>query len=161
MLAVFAGLARAADVVAGASDPAAATPREMFLAAGIGAMIACAVTSFFLAGRVTERTHVALAMLVVLIGGFCLFVLFGLVGRELPIAGFLVFLGLIGLFKLMNQFEIRRTRVPRTDKTSDEPVKERRGPSTRRPRESGGPELAPGLNRGQKTEIPGFPHARE
>lgn len=119
-LAVFAGSARAADVAAAASDPVAATPREMFLAAGIGAMIACAITSFFLAGRVRERTHVALAMLVVLIGGFCLFVLFGLVGREIPIAGFLVVLGLIGLFKLMNQFEIRRSRVPRTNKTSEE-----------------------------------------
>jgi hypothetical protein len=71
-------------------------------------MIACGVTSFFLAGRVTERTHVALAMLVVLIGSFCLFTLFGLVGREIPVAGSLVLLGLIGLFKLMNQFEIRR-----------------------------------------------------
>jgi uncharacterized membrane protein len=119
-LAVFAGSARAADVAAAASDPVAATPREMFLAAGIGAMITCAVTSFFLAGRVTERTHVALAMLVVLIGGFCLFVIFGLVGREIPIAGFLVVLGLIGLFKLMNQFEIRRGRVPRANKTSEE-----------------------------------------
>ena len=119
-LAVFAGSARAADVATGTSELVAATPREMVLAAGIGAMIACAVTSFFLAGRVTERTHVALAMLVVLIGGFCLFVLFGLVGREIPIAGFLVVLGLIGLFKLMNQFEIRRRRIPRTNKTSDE-----------------------------------------
>lgn len=119
-LAVFAGSARAADVAAAASDPVAATPREMFLAAGIGAMITCALTSFFLAGRVTERTHVALAMLVVLIGGFCLFVIFGLVGREIPIAGFLVVLGLIGLFKLMNQFEIRRSRVPRANKTSEE-----------------------------------------
>ena len=119
-LAVFAGSARAADVTAAASGPVAATPREMFLAAGIGAMITCAVTSFFLAGRVTERTHVALAMLVVLIGGSCLFVIFGLVGREIPIAGFLVVLGLIGLFKLMNQFEIRRGRVPRANKTSEE-----------------------------------------
>jgi hypothetical protein len=47
-------------------------------------------------------------MLVVLIGGFCLFTLFGLAGRKIPMAGALVLLGLIGLFKLMNQFEIRR-----------------------------------------------------
>jgi len=79
-----------------------------FLAAGIGAMIICGVTSFFLAGRVTGRTHATLAALVVLIGGFCLFTLFGLVGREIPVAGSLVLLGLIGLFKLMSQFEIRR-----------------------------------------------------
>jgi prepilin signal peptidase PulO-like enzyme (type II secretory pathway) len=91
----------------------------MFLAAGIGAMVMCGLTSFFLAGRVTERTHVALAMLVVLIGGFCLFALFGLVGREIPVAGALVLLGLIGLFRLMNQFEVRRNRTPRTKKGSD------------------------------------------
>jgi hypothetical protein len=108
ILAVLAGSARAAEVAAGTSDPVLVTPREMFLAAGVGAMIACGMTSFFLVGRVTERTHVALAMLSVLIGGFCLFILFGLVGREIPTAGALVLLGLIGLFKLMNQFEIRR-----------------------------------------------------
>jgi hypothetical protein len=119
VLAVFAGSAPAADVAVGASDPISVTPREMFLAAGIGVMAMCGLTSFFLAGRVTERTHVALAMLVVLIGGFCLFTLFGLVGREIPVTGALVLLGLIGLFKLMNQFEIGRNRTPRTKKGSD------------------------------------------
>ena len=74
ILAVLAGPARAAERSSGILDPAAITPRETFLAAGIGAMIACAVTSFLLAERVTERTHAALAGLVVLIGGFCLFI---------------------------------------------------------------------------------------
>ena len=115
-----AGSARAADLAAGASDFVSATPRELFLAAGIGAMIACGLTSFFLAGHVTERTHVALALLVVLIGGFCLFALFGMIGREIPVAGGLLFLGLIGLFKLMNQFEMRRGRTSRTKQTPDE-----------------------------------------
>jgi len=55
-----------------------------------------------------EFTHVALALLTVLIGAFCLFTLYGLAGREDPAAGALVVLGLIGVFKLMNQFEIRR-----------------------------------------------------
>ena len=100
--------ASAAEISSLIPDPSPITPRDVFLAAGIGAMIACGMTSFFLAGRVTERTHVALAMLVVLIGGFCLFTVFGLVGREIPVAGCLVLLGLIGLFKLMSQFEVRR-----------------------------------------------------
>ena len=73
-------------------------------------MIGCRMTSFLLAGRVTERTHVGLAMLVVLIGGVCLFALFGLVAREIPVVGCLVVLGLIGLFKLMIQFEVRRAK---------------------------------------------------
>ena len=110
VLAVLAAPAGAAERSSCILDPAAITPREMFLAAGIGAIIACGLTSFLLAQRVTERTHAALAALVVLIGGFCLFTLFGLVGRKIPVAGSLVLLGLIGLFKLMNQFEIRRKR---------------------------------------------------
>jgi CHASE2 domain-containing sensor protein len=115
VLALLAGSARAAEISSRILDPAPITPREAFLGAGIGAIIACGMTSFFLAGRVSERTHVALAMLVVLVGGFCLFTLFGLVGREIPLAGSLVLLGLIGLFKLMNQFEIRR-KPSRSDK---------------------------------------------
>jgi hypothetical protein len=108
LLAVLAGSACVAETSSRILDPAPITPREVFLGAGMGAMIACGLTSFFLVGRVTERTHAALATLVVLIGGFCLFTLFGLVGREIPVVGSLVILGLIGLFKLMNQFEIRR-----------------------------------------------------
>jgi len=82
--------------------------REAFLAAAIAAMVGCALVSFFLAGRVSERTHVALAMLIALIGGFGLLTLLAPAGREIPLAGALVVLGLIALFKLMNQFEIRR-----------------------------------------------------
>jgi small neutral amino acid transporter SnatA (MarC family) len=111
-LGVLADPASAAEIFSFISDPFPLTPREAFLAAGIGAMVACGMTSFFLAGRVTERTHMALAMLVVLVGGFCLFALFGLVGREIPVAGGLVLLGLIGLFKLMSQFEGRRKPSP-------------------------------------------------
>src|SRR6201993_5665144 len=92
VLAVLAGPAGTAELAASAPDPVSATPREMFLAAGIAAMITCGLTSFFLAGRVTQRTHVALAMLVVLIGCFCLFTLFGLGWPEIPFGGCLAFL---------------------------------------------------------------------
>jgi ABC-type thiamin/hydroxymethylpyrimidine transport system permease subunit len=109
VLGVLAGPASAAEISTFIPNPFPITPHEAFLAAGIGAMIACGMTSFFLDGRVTERTHVALAMLVMLISGFCLF---GLVGREIPVVGCLVLLGLIGLFKLMSQFEVRRKRSP-------------------------------------------------
>ena len=108
VLAGIASSAYAAEVPATSADAAVATPREAFLAAAIGAMMVCSLTSFFLSGRVSERTHVALATLAVLIGGFGLFTLFGFVGNQYPIAGSLVVLGLIGLFKLMNQLEIRR-----------------------------------------------------
>jgi CHASE2 domain-containing sensor protein len=83
------------------------TPRELFLAAAIAGMMLCGLVSFFLLGRVAERTHVALALLAVLIGAFALLPLFALIGGQVPVLGAGVILGLVGLFKLMNQFEIR------------------------------------------------------
>jgi len=112
MFFVLAGAAHAADWSPAPAEFAAATPRETFLATGIAGSITIGLASFFFAGRIMERTHVALALLSVLVGGFCLFVLYGLSGREYPIAGALVVLGLIALFKLMNQFEIRRKPAP-------------------------------------------------
>jgi hypothetical protein len=104
---LVAGSAHAA--VAASSDSISTAPSAtMFLASAIGAMIACALSSFFLAGRVSERTHVALAMLIALIGAFCLLTQFGLAGGEDPMLGVLIIAGLIGLFKLMNRFEARR-----------------------------------------------------
>jgi hypothetical protein len=84
------------------------SPREAFLAAAIAAMVGCGILSFLLSGRAAARTHVALAMLAVLIGGFALLVLFGAVGERVPLAGVAILVGLIALFKLMSQFEIRR-----------------------------------------------------
>jgi len=103
----FAGAAAAADGGAGG-----VTEREAFLAAAIAAMIGCGLFSFVLAGRASPRTHVALALLVVLIGGFSLLILFGLAGRETPLLGAIVLVLLIVLFKLMNQFEIQRRPAP-------------------------------------------------
>jgi len=88
------------------SDPPSG--REAFLAAAIGAMMACGLLSFWLRRRASERTHVALAMLVVLIGGFGLLVLFGGVLYRDPIVAVPVFLLLIALFRFMSRFESRR-----------------------------------------------------
>jgi hypothetical protein len=105
---VLRGVARAAESSPTPAGFAAVTPRETLLAICIAIMMALGLGSFFLLGRIAERTHVALALLAVLIGAFSLFTLYGLAGREDPAAGALVVFGLIGLFKLMNQFEIRR-----------------------------------------------------
>ena len=124
-LSAWAGSAQATQATAAAAH-LAATPRETFLAAAIAAMAGCGLLSFFLAGRVGERTHVALALLVVLIGAFALFTLYGPFGRQYPMAGALVLIALIGLFKLMNQFEIRRKpggagRAPSPPRQADRP----------------------------------------
>lgn len=108
LLALLAGSARAAEWATSAAEAPVFTAREKFLAASVGAMMACGLASFFLSGRVSTRAHVALATLVVLIGAFSLLPLLGAAGRDYPAVGALVVLGLIGLFKLMNQFEIRR-----------------------------------------------------
>jgi len=99
--------ADAAIETSGTSIPTA--PSATFLAVAIGAMVACALSSFFLVGRVSERTHIALAMLIVLIGAFCLLVLFGEAGRNDPLPAVLIMAALIGMFKLMNRFEARST----------------------------------------------------
>lgn len=89
-------------------DPASG--REAFLAAAIAAMILCGVASFALTGRVAERTHVALAMLSVLIGGFGLFVLFGGYLYSNPAGAVVAMLLLIAVFRFMSQFETWRRR---------------------------------------------------
>jgi uncharacterized membrane protein len=84
------------------------TGREAFLASAIAAIMLCGVLSFLLLGRVSERTHVALAMLVVLIGGFGELVLFGRFLYENSVAAVIVLLLLIAMLKFMSQFESSR-----------------------------------------------------
>jgi hypothetical protein len=90
------------------SDPP--TGREWFLAAVILVMIACGLLSYLLAGRISERTHVAFAMLSVFSGAFGLLVLFGGSLYQSPLAAVLILLLLIVLFKFMSQFESNRQR---------------------------------------------------
>lgn len=95
------GIAQELQIPLADSVPA----REQFLAIVIAAMMFCGVVSFFLLGRVSDRTHVALAMLSTLAGAFGLLVLFGEVLYHSPLAAVFGLLLLIGLFKLMSQFE--------------------------------------------------------
>jgi len=84
------------------------TGRERFLAVIIATMMLCGILSFAMRGRVSERTHVAVALFVVLIGGFGLLVLFGGMLYEVPVAAALILLLLVGMFKLMSTFESGR-----------------------------------------------------
>jgi hypothetical protein len=84
------------------------TTREGFLAATIAVMMLCGLASFLLLGRISARTHVALAMLGMLAGAFALLVLFGGFLYENPGAAVLALLLLVGLFKLMSLFEASR-----------------------------------------------------
>jgi hypothetical protein len=95
--------ALAEEVLNPVAEPASG--REQFLAAAITTMMLLGLASFLLFGRVSERTHVALAMLSVLIGAFGLFVLFGGSLSKNPLGAAFILLLLIALFKLMSQFE--------------------------------------------------------
>ena len=68
----------------------------------------CALASFLLAGRVSERTLLAFSLFVVLIGAFALFVLFGAAMHASPTAAVVLVVALIALFKLMSAFESAR-----------------------------------------------------
>jgi hypothetical protein len=103
---LFCGFSWAQQPLKPLADPA--TGREAFLAATIGAMMLCGVASFLALGRASERTHVALAMLVVLIGGFGELVLFGRFLYENPVAAVIVLLLMIGMLKFISQFESSR-----------------------------------------------------
>jgi hypothetical protein len=103
---LFCGFSWAQEPLKPLSAPA--TGREAFLAATIGAMMLCGVISFLALGRISERTHVALAMLVVLIGGFGELVLFGRFFYENPVGAVIVLLLVIGTLKFISQFETSR-----------------------------------------------------
>jgi drug/metabolite transporter (DMT)-like permease len=91
-----------------ATPDSLAADRDGFFGAAIVVMMLCGLASYFLQGRASEKTHVALASLVVLVGAFALLVLFGPSLHSAPWAAALIIVALIGLFKLMNQIEIRR-----------------------------------------------------
>lgn len=91
------------------------TPVEVFLGMTIAIMMGCALISILLSGLITLRTHIAIAMLVVFIGGFSELVLFGPTIHEKPVVGGFALACLMTLFKLMGQFEIVRKPGRRQD----------------------------------------------
>jgi hypothetical protein len=104
---LFAGIACAAENTPISAADVSLAPLEQALAGAIGLMMICALASALLVGRVSERTHAALAMVVVLIGGFAMLVLFGGFLYRVPLAAVAGIIVLTGLFKLLNRFEVR------------------------------------------------------
>ena len=92
------------------SGPDLLSHRERIAAGILGAIIAISLLSFFSSGRVSERFHVALSLVVLLIAAFGILLLMGTSGHLTGLLGGLAFIGLVGVCKLMNQFEITRKR---------------------------------------------------
>jgi hypothetical protein len=55
--------------------------------------------------RLPQRTYASARMAILLLGGFGLLVVLLPLGRQAPIFGLVLFLALIGLFKVMGRFE--------------------------------------------------------
>ncbi len=96
-------LAGPRPVAAPEASPAPAVPRE--LAGGIALMVLCGLACFFLAGRLPARVLLSLNLIAVLVGGFLLFVLLFPAAQAHAAVAVALFLGLVGLLKLMGRFE--------------------------------------------------------
>jgi cyclophilin family peptidyl-prolyl cis-trans isomerase len=83
------------------ADPAQS--RE--IAGGILLMVACGLVCFFLGGRLPGRVQVSLNLIVVLIGSFLLFVILMPAAKTHSWVALGLFLGLLGVLKLMSRFE--------------------------------------------------------
>jgi cyclophilin family peptidyl-prolyl cis-trans isomerase len=75
------------------------------IAGGIGLMVACGLVCFFLAGRLPGRVVVSLNLIIVLVGSFLLFVLLVPAAQAHAWLALALFLGLLGVLKLMSRFE--------------------------------------------------------
>jgi cyclophilin family peptidyl-prolyl cis-trans isomerase len=89
--------------------PDALRPRETSqsweVAGGVGLMVLCGLTCFFLAGRLPGRVLLSLNLIVVLVGAFLLFTLLAPAAQVHAYLALGLFLGLLGVLKLMSRFE--------------------------------------------------------
>jgi hypothetical protein len=83
-------------------------PSSLWVVWPVGAMMACGLTTFLLAGRLPARALGALGLLTVLVGFFVLFLLLVPLAPSGGPRATLVLLGSLGVFKLMNRFESPR-----------------------------------------------------
>ena len=75
------------------------------IAAGIGLMIAIGLASYFLSSRISLRTLHSLILINVLVGSFLLGAAFTPIAHNYPTLAIVMFLGVLGMIKLMGRFE--------------------------------------------------------
>lgn len=100
----------------GMIEPVTAQPldtREMITVVFLGMIILCGLTAFFInryrkSGPLTARTLMGFVMICVFIAAIALVFLLATAYGESPIFGVAFLIFMLGLFKLMNQFEINR-----------------------------------------------------
>jgi cyclophilin family peptidyl-prolyl cis-trans isomerase len=89
--------------------PAALVPqdatRSQEIAGGIALMVLCGLACFFLARRLPGRVLLSLNLIVVLVGTFLLFMILVPAAQTHAVLAVLLFLGVLGVLKLMSRFE--------------------------------------------------------
>lgn len=79
--------------------------RSWEVAGGVALMVLCGLACFLLAGRLPGRVLLSLNLIGVLVGGFLLFVLLAPAAQAHASVALALFLGLLGVLKLMSRFE--------------------------------------------------------
>jgi cyclophilin family peptidyl-prolyl cis-trans isomerase len=81
------------------------TPLAWGVAGGVALMVLCGLACFLLADRLPGRVLLSLNLIVVLVGGFLLFTLLAPAAQAHAYVALALFLGLLGVLKLMSRFE--------------------------------------------------------
>jgi cyclophilin family peptidyl-prolyl cis-trans isomerase len=97
--------ARSVDVPEALRPQPPDTAPSRALAGGILLMVGCGLACFFLAGRLPGRVLVSLHLIAVLVGSFLVFVILMPAAQTRAWLALGLFLGLLGVLKLMSRFE--------------------------------------------------------
>jgi cyclophilin family peptidyl-prolyl cis-trans isomerase len=79
--------------------------RSWEVTGGVALMVLCGLGCFWMADRLPKRVLLSLNLIGVLVGGFLLFVLLGPAAQAHASVALALFLGLLGVLKLMSRFE--------------------------------------------------------
>ena len=87
------------------TDPLASQRTRRFFLGAIALMIALAFVSFVLGSKVSTKVQASLSLLIILVGGFGLFIYFAPLAKPNHLHGIAVLAAILGMLKLMGKFE--------------------------------------------------------
>ena len=87
------------------TDPLASRRTPRFFLGAIALMMALALLSFVLGSKVSPKVQASLSLLIILVGGFGLFIYFAPLSKPNHLHGLAVLAAILGTLKLMGKFE--------------------------------------------------------
>ena len=87
------------------TDPLASQRTRRFFLGAIALMIALAFVSFVLGSKVSTKVQASLSLLIILVGGFGLFIYFAPLAKPNHLHGIAVLAAILGMLKLLGKFE--------------------------------------------------------